>query len=188
MTMHSLTKSAIFFAVGHITQVKGTQKIADIRGLTASQPLLGWALVIGVIAIAGLPPFGVFTSEFLVLTSSFARQPLLALLLLAGLLVGFGALLLRLQGLAFGAGEGGGRGAPGGAAAALHPFRDGAGSRDLPARGRWSPGSRTWRGCSAEGAMDNGSRSARLSRPRAGAAAAPLAALPPVAGAMARSR
>ena len=34
MTMHCLTKSAIFFAVGHIAQVKGTQKIADIRGLT----------------------------------------------------------------------------------------------------------------------------------------------------------
>jgi hydrogenase-4 component F len=118
MTMHSLTKSAIFFAVGHITQVKGTQKIADIHGLTASQPLLGWALVIGVVAIAGLPPFGVFTSEFLVLTTSFARQPLLALLLLAGLLVGFGALLLRLQGLAFGAGEGGGKASP----AALLPL------------------------------------------------------------------
>ncbi|HUC67713.1 MAG TPA: hydrogenase 4 subunit F [Stellaceae bacterium] len=109
MTMHSLTKSAIFFAVGHISQVKGTQKIAEIRGLTESQPLLGWALVIGVIAIAGLPPFGVFTSEFLVLTTSFARAPLLALLLLAGLLVGFGALMLRLQGLAFGAGDGGGK-------------------------------------------------------------------------------
>ena len=30
MTMHSLTKSGIFFAVGHITQVKNTQKIADL--------------------------------------------------------------------------------------------------------------------------------------------------------------
>ncbi len=38
MTMHSLTKSAIFFAVGHIAQVKGTQKIADIRGLTQTHP------------------------------------------------------------------------------------------------------------------------------------------------------
>src|SRR5690606_27346881 len=28
MAMHSLTKSAIFFAVGHVAQVKGTQKIA----------------------------------------------------------------------------------------------------------------------------------------------------------------
>jgi hydrogenase-4 component F len=107
MTMHSLTKSAIFFAVGHISQVKGTQKIADIRGLTSSQPALGWALVIGVVAIAGLPPFGVFLSEFLVVTNTFGRQPLLAVLVLGGLLVGFGALILRLQALAFGPGEGG---------------------------------------------------------------------------------
>ncbi len=107
MTMHSLTKSAIFFAVGHISQVKGTQKIADIRGLTSSQPLLGWALVIGVVAIAGLPPFGVFMSEFLVLTSTFGRQPVLALLVLFALLVGFGALIWHLQHLAFGPGEGG---------------------------------------------------------------------------------
>ena len=32
MTMHSLTKSAIFFAVGHVAQVKGTQRIADMGG------------------------------------------------------------------------------------------------------------------------------------------------------------
>jgi hydrogenase-4 component F len=105
MTMHSLTKSAIFFAVGHIAQVKGTQKIADIRGLTTSQPILGWALVIGVVAIAGMPPFGVFMSEFLVITSTFARQPLLAIPLITGLLVGFGALIMKLQGMAFGPAE-----------------------------------------------------------------------------------
>jgi hydrogenase-4 component F len=103
MTMHSLTKSAIFFAVGHIAQVTGTQKIADIRGLTVSHPELGWSLVIGVIAIAGMPPFGIFMSEFLVVSSTFARQPLLAIPLVGGLLIAFGALLLRLQGLAFGA-------------------------------------------------------------------------------------
>ena len=53
--------------------MKGTQKIADIRGLTSSHPLLGWGLVAGVVAIAGLPPFGVFMSEFLIVTSTFAR-------------------------------------------------------------------------------------------------------------------
>ena len=105
MAMHSLTKSAIFFAVGHIAQIKGTQRIADIRGLTTSQPVLGWALVLGVVAIAGMPPFGVFMSEFLVITSTFARQPLLAIPLILGLLVGFGALIMKLQGLAFGPGE-----------------------------------------------------------------------------------
>ena len=102
MTMHSLTKSAIFFAVGHIAQVKGTQKIADIRGLTETHPLLGWGLVLGVVAIAGLPPLGIFMSEFLVVSSTFAREPLLAIPLVFGLLVAFGALLLRLNGVAFG--------------------------------------------------------------------------------------
>lgn len=102
MMMHSLTKSAIFFSVGHIAQAKGTQKIADIRGLTASHPLLGWTLVAGVAAIAGLPPFGIFTSEFLLITSTFARNPPLAILLGLGILLAFGALLLRMTGLCFG--------------------------------------------------------------------------------------
>ena len=87
MTMHSLTKSAIFFSVGHVAQVKGTQRIAEMGGLTATHPVLGWGLVAGVAAIAGLPPFGVFTSEFLVVSSTFAREPLLAILFVFGLLV-----------------------------------------------------------------------------------------------------
>ncbi|MGE5767656.1 MAG: proton-conducting transporter membrane subunit, partial [Bacteroidota bacterium] len=102
MTMHSLTKSAIFFAVGHVAQVKGTQKIAEIRGLTATHPWLGWSLVVGVVAIAGLPPMGIFMSEFLVVSSTFAREPLLALPLVFGLLVAFGALMLRVGAVAFG--------------------------------------------------------------------------------------
>ena len=109
MTMHSLTKSAIFFTVGHIAQVKGTQRIADIKGLTESHPVLGWSLVLGVIAIAGMPPLGIFMSEFLIVSSTFAREPLLAIALVFGLLVAFGALMLRLQGLVFGEASGGTR-------------------------------------------------------------------------------
>jgi hydrogenase-4 component F len=102
MTMHSLTKSAIFFAVGHIAQVKGTQKIAEMSGLTETNPALGWGLVIGVVAIAGLPPLGIFMSEFLLISSTFARHPWLAILLVFGILVALGALFLRLNGIAFG--------------------------------------------------------------------------------------
>ncbi len=102
MTMHSLTKSGIFFVTGHITQVKGTQRISEIGGLTETHPWLGWSLVLGVVAIAGLPPLGIFMSEFLVVSSTFARSPILAIVLVFGLLIAFGALLLRLNGLAFG--------------------------------------------------------------------------------------
>jgi hydrogenase-4 component F len=102
MTMHSLTKSAIFFSVGHIAQVKGTQRISEMGGLTETHPVLGWGLVLGVVAIAGLPPLGIFMSEFLVVSSTFAREPWLAMLLVFGLLAGTGALFLRLNDIAFG--------------------------------------------------------------------------------------
>ncbi len=45
-------------------------------------------------------------SEFLIVSSTFARQPLLALLLALGLLLAFGTLLWRLHGMAFGESHG----------------------------------------------------------------------------------
>jgi hydrogenase-4 component F len=103
MIAHSLTKSSIFFAVGGVIQAKDTRRIADLSGLTASHPALGWGLVLAVAAIAGAPPFGIFAAEFLLVGASFAHTPALALALALGLLVAFGALILRLQQIAFGA-------------------------------------------------------------------------------------
>ncbi|MGE3874551.1 MAG: hydrogenase 4 subunit F [Parvibaculaceae bacterium] len=106
MTLHSLTKSAIFFTVGHIAQAKGTQDLGKIRGLTESHPVLGWALLLGVVAIAGLPPLGLFMTEFLIVSSTFAREPVLAILVVTGLLIAFGALVLRVSEAAFGEASG----------------------------------------------------------------------------------
>jgi hydrogenase-4 component F len=103
MTMHSLIKSAIFFAVGHIAQVKGTQRIAAISGISVTHPALAVLFGLAVVAIAGLPPFGMFTSEFMLISSTFARQPALSVVLVVGLLIAFGALVLRLQDIVFGA-------------------------------------------------------------------------------------
>ena len=102
MMLHSLTKSAIFFCVGHVAQLKGTQRIAQIRGLTESNPALGWALVAAVVAIAGLPPLGLFMTEFLIVTTTFERVPLVAIAVALGMVVALGALLKHLQTVAFG--------------------------------------------------------------------------------------
>jgi hydrogenase-4 component F len=67
-----------------------------------THPALGWGLVAGVVAIAGLPPLGIFMSEFLVVSSTFPRQPLLGIVLVFGLLLALGALTLRLTSVAFG--------------------------------------------------------------------------------------
>ncbi|MCD2451614.1 hydrogenase 4 subunit F [Methylicorpusculum oleiharenae] len=102
MTVHSLTKSAIFVTVGHAAQVAGTQDIKKIRGLIKTQPKIGWGLLIGTVAIAGFPPFGVFTSEFLVLLATMHNYPWLAPLLLLGIGIAFAGLFRHIQPMVFG--------------------------------------------------------------------------------------
>jgi len=102
MTVHSLTKSAIFFAVGHAAQKAGSQRIEDIRGLITLNPTIGWGLMIGSVAILGMPPFGVFASEFLILTTAMRQQPWATPILLMALGVAFAAIFSRVQGMVFG--------------------------------------------------------------------------------------
>jgi hydrogenase-4 component F len=102
MTVHSLTKSAIFFAVGHAAQKAGSQVMADIRGLITVSPTIGWGLLLGSLAILGMPPFGVFASEFLILTTAMREQPWATPILLAALGVAFAAIFGRVQPMVFG--------------------------------------------------------------------------------------
>jgi hydrogenase-4 component F len=102
MTVHSLTKSAVFVTVGHAAQIARTQSIEKIRGLIRTQPAVGWGLLIGTVAIAGFPPFGVFTSEFLVLTATMKQWPWLTLPLLVGLGIAFAGLFRHLHPMVYG--------------------------------------------------------------------------------------
>ncbi len=102
MTVHSLTKSAIFFAVGHAAQKSGSQLMDNIRGLITLSPTVGWGLMIGTLAILGLPPFGVFASEFLILTTAMKEQPWATPILLLALGVAFAAIFGRVQSMVFG--------------------------------------------------------------------------------------
>jgi hydrogenase-4 component F len=102
MLVHSLTKSSIFFTVGHASQMHRTQEMDKIKGLIRGNPLVGWGLALGVMAIVGMPPFGVFTSEFLILTATIKDAPLMAPFLLLGLGVSFAALFRRVQPMVMG--------------------------------------------------------------------------------------
>ena len=97
MLVHSLTKSSIFFTVGHASQMHDTQEMSKIKGLVRGNPLVGWGLLFGVMAIVGMPPFGVFTSEFLILTATMKDAPYLHPFLLLGLGVAFAAIFRRVQ-------------------------------------------------------------------------------------------
>ncbi len=102
MVVHSLTKSAIFTTVGHASHIAGTQSMEQIRGLIKTQPAVGWGLLLGVVAIAGFPPFGIFTSEFLVVSVTMKSWPWLTPLLLIGFGVAVAGLFRHVQPMVFG--------------------------------------------------------------------------------------
>lgn len=97
MLVHSLAKSSIFFTVGHACQMHRTQEMDKIKGLFRENPSVGWGLMLGVMAIVGMPPFGIFTSEFLILTATIKDAPLMTPFLLLGLGVAFAALFRKIQ-------------------------------------------------------------------------------------------
>ena len=96
MTAHSLVKSAIFFAVGHIVQTSGSQRIPSIREISARTPGLSRALLTGGFAITGLPPFALFFSEFLIMAEAIKRIPYAVPFLLLSLFITFGVLIFRI--------------------------------------------------------------------------------------------
>ncbi len=102
MTMHSLTKSAIFFAVGHAVQKAGTQQMENIRGLLQVSPTVGWGLALGTFAILGMPPFGVFASEFLIITTAMHEYAWATPILLVALGIAFASIFGKVQPMVFG--------------------------------------------------------------------------------------
>jgi len=102
MTAHSLTKSAIFFTVGHAAQKTGTQNMEDIRGLIERNPTIGWGLALGTLAILGVPPFGVFAAEFMILTTAMHQHSWATPFLLLALGIAFASMFGKVQPMVFG--------------------------------------------------------------------------------------
>ncbi len=103
---HSLAKALLFFAAGNVRENFSTLRMERIRGMAWSLPWTSGALVVGSLAIMGLPPFGLFISEFFILTAAFsAGRYLIAALVLISLSVVFGALLYHFQGMLAGDSE-----------------------------------------------------------------------------------
>jgi hydrogenase-4 component F len=73
LVAHSLTKSSLFFAAGTVVQAFNSRSMHRMRGLLRVTPIAGAGLVLGALALAGLPPFAMFTSEYGLVSGSFAN-------------------------------------------------------------------------------------------------------------------
>jgi hydrogenase-4 component F len=97
---NGLSKSWLFLVAGNIVLATGSSTIAAHRGLVRTLPISGTLLVLGLFAVTGSPPFGLFISEFTLLRAAIeAGHPWIAgvmLLLLAVIFVGMASLLLEM--------------------------------------------------------------------------------------------
>ncbi len=104
MVTHALAKSALFVLAGRILQRYGSAEVARVRGLARAMPWTGAAFLAATLALVGLPPFGLFISEILVLRAGFAAgQGWAAGVALALLVAVFGGILRAVNRMLHGA-------------------------------------------------------------------------------------
>ncbi len=60
---HGIAKCVLFCTSGEISRSTGTTKIDEVAGLLTLRPLQGTLFGVGLIALAGFPPFAMFASE-----------------------------------------------------------------------------------------------------------------------------
>ncbi len=101
---HSIAKSMLFLLTGRILHRYNTTEISRVSGLLKTMPLTGGLFAIGFLAIMGMPPFGIFISEFWLVKAGFSEgRPWLMGVLLALLVIAFIALLVAMNKMLYGA-------------------------------------------------------------------------------------
>jgi hydrogenase-4 component F len=102
---HAVTKALLFFVAGDLVHRYGTRRLSAIRGAIQVVPVLGWALLLGLLAIAGAPPSGIFISEFGIASAGFAgglEQAAASGLVIVFLALAFAGLLAQALRVAYG--------------------------------------------------------------------------------------
>jgi hydrogenase-4 component F len=101
---HTLAKSMMFFLAGRVLHRYHTTEISRVSGLLRVMPWTGGLFAAGVLAVIGLPPFGLFISEFALFRAGFAAgRPWLMGLVLALLTVAFVSMIGHLNRMLYGA-------------------------------------------------------------------------------------
>jgi hydrogenase-4 component F len=100
---HALAKSTTFLLAGRVLHRYQTTEISRVSGLLKTMPWTGALFAVGVLAVIGLPPFGLFMSEFALFRAGFAAgRPWLMGLVLALLTVAFVSMIGHLNRMLYG--------------------------------------------------------------------------------------
>ena len=100
---HALAKSTAFYGTG-LVFLRHNHKLLDrVTGLLGQMPVAGTAILVAGVALAGMPPFGLFTSEVLIAVGAYRARPEVAYVFLALLALAFATLLYQVLRMALGA-------------------------------------------------------------------------------------
>ncbi|MCU0597982.1 MAG: hydrogenase [Desulfobacterales bacterium] len=100
---HSLAKASLFLVAGNILAAFRSKSIQDVEGIFRFLPLSGILWIAGFLAITGIPPFGLFISELLILKAALAAGRWLAAVgYLVALGIAFAAIAWGFMQMAFG--------------------------------------------------------------------------------------
>lgn len=99
--LHALGKSAVFLSCGAIIQRFRTQTLSQLNGLSTVVPFNAWCLLFGTLVLLGMPPFGMFFSELLLILATAKTHLWLLVPLLLGITVSFLAIFSKIQSVIF---------------------------------------------------------------------------------------
>jgi hydrogenase-4 component F len=100
---HTAAKSMMFLLSGRILERYRTGELRQVSGLLRVMPVTGGMFALGIVALVGLPPFGIFLSKLAMLRAGFAAgHAWLMAAVLALLAVAFIALIVHLNRMLYG--------------------------------------------------------------------------------------
>jgi len=100
---HAIAKPLMFFASGTISQKYDAKAMSKIKGIIKVMPVTGILFLIGGLALVGMPPFNIFVSEFMILSSGFKSGQFVAVsIVILFLVVTFAVFLRHLIKMIFG--------------------------------------------------------------------------------------
>lgn len=102
MIYHSLAKSLLFLSAGNIFLKYSSTKIFNVRGAISALPVTSVIFIIGFLAITGVPPFGIFLTEFSILSAGISKHLIITIIALSALVLIFAGFLKHIAAMIFG--------------------------------------------------------------------------------------
>lgn len=100
LAANALVKSVLFLSAGNIHRCYASRQLPQVTGVLRRTPVSGWLLILGFLAITGLPPFAPFISEFNIAAAALSTKQLwlgaLFLIFLGGIFLAMSDTILQM--------------------------------------------------------------------------------------------